>query len=96
MEFILCSRHRNVEQPPFFFDLFALTRGVFVREIAVATLEYVDVVPSLTLGRVNSRQDQKVLIERCGIGDVRGGTRWVERQFAQKPLPRGELRCCTL
>ncbi|MNY13187.1 hypothetical protein D3C86_1463070 [compost metagenome] len=89
VEVVLGARHRHIEQPAFFLDLFRGARGEVGRHAAIHRIEHVDRLPLLALGRMDRRQDQVVLVARGHAGFIAGRARRIERQFGQEALARG-------
>ena len=83
---VFCSRHRHVEQSPFFFDLVCRPDAQIGRNAAVDRVEDEDRAPLLALGRMDGGEDQVILIEQRYTGLAGRCIRRVERQLRQKPL----------
>ena len=89
---VLGARHGDVEQPPLLLDLLGAA-GRHVRgDAAVDDVEDVDRLPFLTLGGVDGRQDQVVLVEQRRAGLRARRARRIEREVGEERFARGIAR----
>jgi hypothetical protein len=89
VQLIFRAGHRDVKQPPFFFDFVRGADAQVRWDATIHRIEHEHGSPLLTLGRVDRRQDQVVFIEQWWTGLVAGRVRRIERQFGQKTLACG-------
>jgi hypothetical protein len=85
---VLRPRHRDIKQSAFLLDLVGRTDAEIRGNAAVDRIEHEDRTPFLTLGRMDGREDQIILIEQRYAGLAGGRVRRIERQFGQEPLAR--------
>jgi hypothetical protein len=84
VQLILGARHGDMQQPPLFLDFFHRAGAQVRWNTAVDHIENVDRVPLLTLGAVDVRQDQVVVIEQGRTGMIARRFRWIEGQVGEK------------
>src|SRR6266436_9456833 len=84
MEMLLGTGHGDIKQTALFLDLRRIAGGHVRGDAAIDELQHIDRVPFLTLGRMDRRQDQIILVEpgKAGFGAGRIGR--VERHFGEK------------
>src|SRR5262249_28050039 len=88
MEIVLGARHRDIEEAPLLLDLFRSASAEVRRNASINNIEHEDRLPFLALGRMNSREDQIILVEQRQAGLIAGRVWRIERQFCQETLPR--------
>ena len=88
MQAVLGARHRDVEQPALLLDFRCCSGTEIGGNTAVDDIEHEDGPPFLSLGGMNRREDQVVLIQQRHPGLIARGLRRVERQLRQETRPR--------
>src|SRR5437868_13795623 len=88
MQIVLCPGHRDIEETAFLFDLGGGPGAKIRRQAAIDHVEHKYRFPFLSLGRMDRREDQVVLVKERHTGLVAGRVGRVERQFGEKTLPR--------
>ena len=89
---VLRPGHGDIEQPALLFDFRRRPRAKIGGDAAVDGVEDEDRFPFLSLGGMDRRQDQIILVEQRRAGLIAGGVRRVERQFGEEALARGIAR----
>lgn len=88
VEAVLRPRHRDIKQSAFLLDFVGRADTEIGRNATVDGVEHEDRTPFLTLGRMDGREDQIILIEQRYAGLAGGRVRRIERQLGQEPLAR--------
>jgi hypothetical protein len=88
VQFILGPRHCDIQQPPFFFDLFRGTGCQVRRNAAIDDVQDPDDPPFLPLGRMNGGQDRVIVVEGICASPATRRVRRIEGQLSEKPVGR--------
>ncbi len=86
VQMILGARHRDIEQTAFLLDFRLRAGGKIGRNAAVDAVEHEHRIPFLTLGRVDGRQNQIILVTERRAGLVARCARRIERKLGEKAL----------
>jgi hypothetical protein len=96
MQMILGTRHCHVEQTALFLNFLCCTSGEIRRDTAVDAIENKHGLPFLPLGRMNSRENEVIVVQSRCTSLIASGVRWIQRQLSQKLLAiritQGNLR----
>ena len=93
MQIVFGSRHRDIEQPALLLDLGRGAGGKVGRDAAVHDVEHEDRFPFLSLGRMDRRQDQIILVEQRHARLVAGRVGRIEGDLGQETLARWIAVC---
>src|SRR5256885_2682987 len=86
VEVIARSRHRDVQQPPLLLDLFFAPRRHVRGNTAVDHVQDVDDVPFLALGRMDSRENQVILIDERVASEIAERFGGIQREIREEAL----------
>src|SRR3989475_8983629 len=86
VEVIARSRHRDVHQPPLLLDLFFAPRRHVRGNTAVDHVQDVDDVPFLALGRMDSRENQVILIDERVASEIAERFGGIQREIGEEAL----------
>ena len=89
MQMVAGAGHGDIEQAALLLDLGAGPGREVGRDAAVHHIEQKNRFPFLSLGGMDGRKDQIILVEQGNAGLGAGGVGRIERQFGQKSLARG-------
>ena len=89
VQVVLGARHGDVEQAPLLLDLGGRAGAEIGGDAAVDDIEDEHRFPLLSLGRMDGRQDQIILVLQRRAGFVAGGVRRIEGQLGEEALARG-------
>src|SRR6516165_10127376 len=78
--------HSNIKQAPLLLDFSVGGCGEIRRNASVDDVQYEDRAPFLTLGRMDGREDQIILIQQRNPGVTAGRVWRIQRQVCQKVL----------
>src|SRR5919106_4042574 len=78
-EVVLGSGECDVEEPPLLLEGLLVTGRHVARHHPVRRVDDVDDLPLTTLGRVDGRENQVILVEERGPGEIPGRARRVQR-----------------
>ena len=84
MEMLLGTGHGDIKQTALFLGLRRIAGGHVRGDAAIDEVQHVDRIPFLTLGRMDRRQDQIILVEPGAAGFRAGRVGRVERHFGEK------------
>ena len=82
------ARHRHVEEAPLFLDLGRAAGRHVRRQAAVDHAQHRHRAPLLSLGRMNGREDQVVLVVAARAGLVARRRRRIERELGEEAIAR--------
>ena len=78
--------HRDIKKAALFVNLRRLAGGHVGGDAAIDQVQHIDRLPLLTLGRMDRRQDQIILVEFGAAGFGAGRIGRVKRHFGEKAL----------
>ena len=88
IEVVLGAGHGDVQQPALLLDLGRRAGAEVGWHAAIDDVEQVDRFPFLTLGGMNGRENEIVVVEQRYAGLVAGRIRRIQRQFGQEAFAR--------
>src|SRR5262249_8324678 len=89
---VLRARHRDIEEPPFLFDLGRAANRQIGRYATIHAIENEHRLPLLSFGGMNGGKDQVILVNEWDTGLVAGCQWRIKRQFGEETLPIGVRR----
>jgi hypothetical protein len=88
VEFVPGACHGDIKKTPLLLDFGVRACGEIRRDASVDDVQHKDRPPFLTLGRMDGRENQIILIQKRNPSVVAGRIGWVERQLGQEVLSR--------
>jgi hypothetical protein len=88
VQFILGSRHPNVQQAPLFLDFFGCACGHVRWDAAIHDIQDADHLPFLAFGGMNRRKNGVVFIEQRSACAARSGIRRIQGDLGEKLVAR--------
>ena len=79
VEFVSGACHRDIKNTPLLLDFGVRACGEIRGDASVDDVQHKDRPPFLTLGRMDGRENQIILIQQRNPGVVAGRIGWVER-----------------
>ena len=85
-QIVLGASERDVEQSELLVETIALVKGHVGWDVAVRGVDERDGSPLTSLGRMDRREDQVVVIEMRSTGQVAGSLGRIDDELREKPL----------